>query len=254
MSPSALIVLASLSLAQPAWAASESTCWLDRDVLVVPAIVAGVSGDFILDTGAMQTVLAETQAQGAGYADTALTSSVVLAGASFPGRLIQVADLDARTHSFPTPIAGVIGADILADYVLELQPSPCRVILRRLDKDVRSRAAGAPLVEASISDGVTSRSGLFVVATGADAAVRLTDDAADIPGARQTAPWRPFGRRRAMLRAFSLANHLSENVAGGLVPPAELPPGTMGVIGLGALAGRSLRLDFPNHRMTVSPG
>ena len=51
--------------------AGETACWFENGVVVVPAEVAGVAGDFILDTGAAHTVLAETQAEGAGFADPA---------------------------------------------------------------------------------------------------------------------------------------------------------------------------------------
>ncbi|HEX2802064.1 MAG TPA: hypothetical protein VHN73_08380, partial [Phenylobacterium sp.] len=35
--------------------------------------------------------------------------------------------LDLRTGALPTPVAGVIGADLLRPYVLDVSFSPCRV-------------------------------------------------------------------------------------------------------------------------------
>ena len=76
--------------------AGETACWFDSGVLVVPAEVAGVAGDYVLDTGAPHTLLDETQAQGAGYAETALVAAVRLTGLELPGRPVRVAVLDAR--------------------------------------------------------------------------------------------------------------------------------------------------------------
>ena len=41
------------------------------------------------------------------------------------------ADIDVRTGLLPTPIAGVIGADVLRAYVLDVRYVPCRVALSR---------------------------------------------------------------------------------------------------------------------------
>src|SRR5690349_14802182 len=47
--------------------AGEAPCWFDGGVVVVAASVAGVAGDYILDTGSPATLLDETRAQGAGF-------------------------------------------------------------------------------------------------------------------------------------------------------------------------------------------
>jgi len=40
------------------------------------------------------------------------------------GRPVEVADLDLRTGAAPTPIVGVIGADVLRPYVLDVSFAP----------------------------------------------------------------------------------------------------------------------------------
>jgi predicted aspartyl protease len=92
----AIVLAAAPGLAR----AGETACWFERGVVVVTAQVAGVTGDFILDTGAPQTILAETQAQGAGYEATAITGEVELAGVRTAALPIAVKDIDVRTGLF----------------------------------------------------------------------------------------------------------------------------------------------------------
>src|SRR5260221_237262 len=124
--PMALIA----ALAATPAAAGETACWFENNVVVVPAEVMGVAGDYILDTATARTMLGDSQAQTAGYAGTALTGAVRLAGLTLRGRPVAVANLDLRTGALPTPIAGVIGADVLRAYVLDVSFAPCRVALR----------------------------------------------------------------------------------------------------------------------------
>jgi len=65
----ALFALLALAAATPA-RAGAAACWFENGVVVVPAEVMGVSGDYILDTATPHTLLAETQAQTAGFADS----------------------------------------------------------------------------------------------------------------------------------------------------------------------------------------
>ena len=113
----------------PGARAAASGCWFERGVVVVPAAVAGIAGDYILDTGSATTQIHETRAQMAGITEATLSGEVRLAGMRWPDRPVQVVDLDARTYAFPTPIAGVIGADMLSGYVVDLAVSPCRVAI-----------------------------------------------------------------------------------------------------------------------------
>ncbi|HKR87047.1 MAG TPA: hypothetical protein VJS38_02640, partial [Phenylobacterium sp.] len=122
-----LFLLLAASLWPPTAWAGETRCWFESGVLVTPAEVMGIAGDYVLDTGAAHTLLADTPAQGAGYAQTALVGEVRLAGLNLQGRPVAVTKLDARLRALPTPVAGVIGADVLAGRVVDVRFAPCRV-------------------------------------------------------------------------------------------------------------------------------
>lgn len=248
------LLLAALSLAPaPARAAA---CWFEQGVVVIPAQVAGVAGDYILDTGAPATLLHETRAQMVGHAETALRGEVRVAGLRLADRPIAVADLDARTYAFPTPIAGVIGADVLAGRVVDVDFAPCRVEIWpagraprfRAEKSLRLRVAGgAPVVDAAVADGPRTAVGGFVVSTGLDSAVRLDAALASVPGAKAE-DVAPYGARRARLRALSLAGELFENLPAGLTPGVD---GAVGAVGPPVLARWRLRLDFARGRLLL---
>src|SRR5258706_650024 len=169
----------------------------------------GVSGDFILDTATPHTQLADSQAQTAGFSETALTGSVRLAGLTLHRRPVAVASLDLRTGALPTPVAGVIGADVLRDYVLDVSFAPCRVTLRRPAQAGRFAAraslplswiAGRPTARAAVADGPRAFAGGFAIATGADTAVRLSDALAASPRAAKPKELYPYGILRPRLR------------------------------------------------------
>ncbi|MFC3068652.1 aspartyl protease family protein [Phenylobacterium soli] len=251
--------LAALLLALVAPAPPVS-CWFENGVVVVPAEVAGVAGDFILDTGQAQTILAETQAQGAGFSETALTAQVRLAGRRTAGVPVAVQDIDVRAGLFPTPIAGVIGADVLKAYVVDIDFAPCRVRLSLPARAPRFRAAaalpltwiaGAPAVEAAVADGPHAFTGDFALATGSDTAVRLSDALAAAPGAAKPRELYPYGVLRPRLRALSFAGRLAEDLPAGLVKPAD--PALAGEIGAPLLAAWRVRLDFPGRRLLLAP-
>jgi hypothetical protein len=240
--------------------AAESRCWYEGGVLVVPAEVMGVAGDYVLDTGAPATLLADTQAEGAGFAATALRGEVRLAGLDLKDRPVSVAKLDARLRFLPTPVAGVIGADALLGYVLDLRFAPCRIALWRPGEAPRfgrgarlamSWSSGRPAVRAAVADGRRGLAGDFVLATGSDTAVRLRDDLADAPGAVKRDGLYPYGDVRPRLRALSFAGDLFENPWSGLVPKADL--GAAGEIGAPVLAHYRLRFDFPAMRLSARP-
>jgi hypothetical protein len=253
------LLLALLAAAWPALArAGESRCWRDAGVVVVPAEVMGVAGDYVLDTGAPATQLAETQAQAAGFAAPQLTGTVRLAGVSAPRRPVQVAKLDARLRLLPTPVAGVIGADVLGGYVLDVRFAPCRVALWPARAAPRFRAErslplgwadGRPTATAGVADDRRALRGRFVLSTGSDAAVRLADDVADAPGAARREDLYPYGAARPRLRALSFAGELFENLPAGLETAAGAP---LGEIGAPVLANYRLRFDFPAGRLLLA--
>nr|QQZ49791.1 hypothetical protein JKL49_23840 [Phenylobacterium glaciei] len=129
-----VLALAALWLA-PA-PANAAACWFEQGVVVVPASVAGIAGDYILDTGSATTQLHETRAQMEGL-PPAFRGEVRVDGVRLLDRAVSVVDLDARTYSFPTPIAGVIGADVLSAYVVDVSFAPCRVEIWRAGKAPR---------------------------------------------------------------------------------------------------------------------
>ncbi len=257
MKPAAL-VFALAALVPAAARAGETACWFEQGVIVAPASIAGLAGDYIIDTGAPVTQLHETKAQAAGLTETAQVGEVRLAGLTLAGRRFSVVDLDSRTWAFPTPIAGVIGADLLSGYVVDVSFAPCRVAIHPLRRAPRFGPAqalplktlgGVATARAAVSDGPTAFSGDFVVATGADAPVRIGQDRASAPGAKP-ADILPGGERRATLRAASFAGLLLENLPSGLTPPAAP---SAGVIGAPLLARWRLRFDFPHRRLLLAP-
>ncbi len=235
---------------------AEIACWLDRGVLVAPATAAGVSGDFIIDTGAGHSSIHDTRARAAGAEGEVLVGEVRLAGARVAERDLAVEDLDARTRAFPTPIAGVIGADILKDFVVELDTTPCRLTLaspgalaRPVGSDVPISWRGAlPVVAGALSDGPTARALALIPATGLDAAVRLSPAIATVPGADPRA-MAPFGEGRAELRALSLGDTLFEHLQAGL---SDGQADADGAVGLQVLGRWRLRFDFPAGRLHLA--
>ena len=252
----ALLVLA----ATPA-AAGEISCWFENGVVVVGAEVMGVPGDYILDTATPHTQLADSQAQAAGFAETALAGEVRLAGVVAKDRPVAVTVLDARTGALPTPIAGVIGADVLRNFVVDVSFAPCRVALRSAGQAPRLQAqailslgwmADRPVVRAAVADGPHALAGAFAPATGGDTAVRLSDAVASAPGAAKPRELYPYGVLFPRLRALSFAGVLSEDVPAGLLK-AEAP-GLTGEIGAPLLSHYRLRFDFPAGRLVLAPG
>lgn len=258
--PLALLAFGAWLVAATAARAGETACWFEGGVIVVPAEVLGVAGDYVLDTATPHTQLGETQAQGAGFADTALSGEVRIAGVRLTGQPVAVADLDMRTGALPTPIAGVIGADVLRPFVVDVRFAPCRVALRRPGEAASfGRSTALPLtwtggmltVTAAVSDGERTLSGPFAPATGGERPVRLADDLATAPGALKAQELYPYGVARPRIRALSFAGALSENLPAGLLKAQE--GGPAGEIGTPVLARYRLRFDFPNGRLLLAP-
>lgn len=255
----ALIALA----ATPAEAAKApvggTACWFENGVVVVGAEVMGVPGDYVLDTATPHTQLADSQAQTAGFAETALVGEVRLAGVVARDRPVAVASLDLRTGALPTPIAGVIGADVLRAYVLDVTFAPCRVTLSPAGRAPPFRATNAlpmrwvadrPVVAAAAADGPRALAGDFTPATGGDTAVRLSDAIARAPGAAKPKELYPYGILRPRLRAFSFAGALFEDLPSGLIKAED--PGLSGEIGAPLLSRWRLRFDFPAGRLLLA--
>ena len=235
-----------LGLLPGAARAGDSVCWVENGVLLVPAVAAGVNGVFILDTGAAQSQLDATQASEVGIGESPVAASVRLAGRPYPGISMQVLELDARTRTFPTPIAGVLGSDVLAGQVLTVRQNPCRLRLSPSGRSGGARAAitlpvelraGVPYVRAGASDGVRSQTGVFRIDTGGPLAVTLTPSAA------------PVAPSDGRLRALSLGGVLFENVSSAPVPDAG--DAALGGIGEPIWARFSIRLDYIARTLTL---
>lgn len=236
-------------LAAPA-RAGEVACVYEQGVLVAPASVAGIAGDYIIDTGGAATLLHETRAQGNGFAEVDVTGEVRLAGLSLPARPARVQDLDARTFPFATPIAGVIGTDVLGGYVVDVDFAPCRLRIFRPEEAPAFRAdAALPIagLPAAVSDGPTSLRGRFVAATGLDRPVRLSPRIASVPQAKAE-DVAPYGAGKPRLRALSFQGRLFENLPSGLTDEAAPLDGA---IGPAVLSAWSLRFDFSRGRLLL---
>jgi len=244
------------AIASPA-SAAEIACHFDAGVIVVPAEVAGIAGDYILDTGSARTTLHETLAQVAGIEGESVVGDVVLAGIRVSGRTLPIADLDVRTWNLPTVGAGVIGADVLRDFVVDVNFSPCRVRLSRRDDapSFRGRSLelgwdqGRPTTMASVSDDAHEVTGAFVMATGENAPVRLADDLAE-PSPGASPELYPDGVWLARLPQVTFAGRIGRDVAAGLMKPDG---DIVGILGGQVLANFRLRFDFPAGRLIVAP-
>jgi hypothetical protein len=256
----ALALSACLALVGGPAHAGEAACWFENGVVVVTAQVMGVTGDFILDTATPHTQLAETQAQGAGFVETALTGEVRLAGLRIANRPVEVADLDLRTGALPTPITGVIGADVLRPYVLDVSFAPCRVTLSPAGHAPRFQArrslpmawvAERPVVKATASDGAKSLTANFTPGIGADRAVRLSDVVASAPGAGKLLEVYPYGVLKPALAGLAFAGDVAEDLPSGLMHAED--PKLAGQIGAPFLSRYRLRFDFPAGRLELTP-
>ena len=239
-----LTLAAALMLAAQARAA-EIACSFEGGVLVAPAEVAGIAGDYIIDTGQTASVLHYDRAMGAGLAEPGVKAATLLAGLETPPTDVAIVSLDARAGALPTPIAGVIGVDVLSHYRMELRLSPCRLTLRR----GKPAAAQVPLIEATVSDGRTARQGLFVVATGQAPAVQLS--AVEVEPSQPPTEGEPAPVRR--VDRLSVGGELFTRLETNVVPPESLDPRAIGVIGAAALKAFRLTFDFPRARLTLTP-
>jgi hypothetical protein len=244
-------------LSVSAWA-GETACHYEQGVLVVPAEVAGIAGDYILDTGTARTTLDETRAQADGLEKgESMMAGGHLAGTSRSVLALEIEPLDVRTWNLPTPVAGVIGADFLDGLVVDVSFAPCRVRIstasrapafagRELDMPL---VEGRPTVMAAVADERRQITGPFVLATGANAPVRLADDLAQAPAAKPSELY-PDGVWLARLAQVRFAGSVGQDVAAGLMKPDGA---VVGVLGGDVLAHFRLRFDFYRGKLTVAP-
>jgi hypothetical protein len=220
-------------------------CWIDHGAVVVPAAYGPIAGDFVVDLSRAKSQLHDTAAQTAGWTRGSARWTLRFAGQTRRAFPMTVADLDMRIAGFPTNIAGILGADVLDRFTLDLDLDPCRLRLtrgsrRRDPRDPRMRAvAGVPAVFAAISDGVTARAGWFTIDT-ASAGSRIADAEFSRPlpngidaGDRARPP--------ARLRAVSVGDVLVEQTPAGLMTAGART--VCGSLGLSIWARVHLRID-----------
>lgn len=249
--------VASLALTSPAWA-GETACWFENGAVIAPAVIGDMAGDYVIDLSAPRTLLHETKAQMAGILEPEPPLPVAIAGLKTAAVPVKVADLDARGAGFVTPIAGVIGMDILAGHSVEIDFADCRV---RIDQPWKARRQvvfpvavieGLPTIVAGVSDGPTTLRGAFAIDTASKAMARLsTRDAVTVGkpdgkpdlSARHKAP--------ARLRALSIGGVLAENVPASLAE--DLPEGVAGTLGTALWARHRLHLAADARTLAVAP-
>ena len=255
--PPLVLGLAFGLLLAPAARAGETTCWFENGAVVVPAEVGGVAGDWLLDPSAPHTLLHETRARMEGLPE-AFVATAHVAGTPLTGVRVTVADLDGRAPGFPTPIAGVLGADVLGRFTVDLDFSPCRVRLsdgpwRRPGRGARllrlTLADGVPTVAAAVSDDRRARTGLFAVDFSSRAAVRLTS--ARFHPLNEAAAKAPRGVAPGRLRALSLDGDLYEEQTAALAP--DIDPSLAGALGTDLWSQWRVRLDIRRGRLLLSP-
>ena len=250
---------AAISIAAHPARAGETQCWTDNGAVVVPAAFGDIAGDFILDLSAPHSQLHLTTAQSDGMGDaTQAQGALTLAGEKIAANL-AVANLDDRQWGFPTTLNGLIGADILAGYVVELRFAPCQLTLwRRAPQAANAEATlpvtmvgGIPTVSATITDGAKARSGQFAIDTGASG-VRIV--AARARFSRLSARVDPLSRDQppARLAALSLGGRVFQDQPAALQQDA--PDGLLGGIGTDVWSRYGLRLDLRRDQLQlISP-
>lgn len=251
----ALLALILAGGAAGAARAGETACWFENGAVVVPAEIGGVAGDWLLDPSAPKTLLHETRA-GMEALPPAFTAPGRLAGERLAPVEVAVVDLDDRAPGFVTPIAGVIGADVLGRYVVDLQFTPCRLRLHGQAPRVAAgrtwpvrMIGGVPAIAAAVSDDQRARPGRFAIGWSSRAAVRLKDArlspamADDDAAPRNVAPGR--------LRALSVGGFLYEEPTAAVAE--DLDPALAGALGTDFWSRWRLRLDIAGRRLILSP-
>ena len=253
----ASLLLVCLVLAGGAARAGETPCWRENGALVVPAALGDITGDFILDLSAPRSQVHNTRAQGDGEDGPTLTGDFALAGMRMKRVTFEVADLDARSWGFPTNINGVIGADVLAGYVIDIRYAPCRITLRRRAPRLAGGmelplkwVAGVPTVRAGVSDGLVSLTGAFGIDT-SSAGVRIAERTAHLSRTPEGLDAASRAEPPARLRALSLNGVLIADAPAGLDPDA--PPEILGSIGNDVWSRFDLRIDPRRKRLTLFP-
>lgn len=239
--------------------AAATACWYDNGAVVVSASLGDIAGDFVLDLATPKSQLHLTRAEGEGIETPSFRAPLRLAGRRLGPAEFQVANLNARTWGFTTEISGVIGADVLSRYAVDLSLTPsCRIALWRrkapafrADRRLRLRLLdGVPTVRAEVSDGKLIQQGRFAIETGG-AGVRLAPRAAAL--SRTPAGVDPDSRTDppARLKSVTLAGDELDTLPSALDPDA--PPDRLGDLGNAVWARYAVRVDLRRKLLELGP-
>jgi hypothetical protein len=236
--------------------AGEIGCSLDNGAIIVPAALGDIAGDFILDLSASKSELHLTRSEAEGLATSEVAAPLRLAGETIAADF-SVVDLDARSRGFPTTINGLIGADSLKGYVIDLALHPCRLRLSRgPTNENRGRSLpvrwidGTPAVWASITDGRTGLVGWFAIDTGA-AGVRVSTAIAHLSRSSNDVDATARSRPPARLAALGFAGRAFTNVPAAL--ESDLPAPLIGGLGAAVWSHYDVRLDLMRDRLRLLP-
>jgi hypothetical protein len=252
-------IVAGAVLAASAARAGEAQCWYENGAIVVAAAFGDIAGDFEIDPTAPVSLLHEDRANTAGLPGPTATAPLTIAGVRLRHVTVKLENFNEREVGFPTVINGVIGADLLARWVVQIDYSPCRIRLLRRAPPARPgalrlamRMVGAiPAVAANASDPDRELAGLFAVDL-ASAGTRFVPDritwSRPLPdGLDPTLRFRPPAR----LRALVVAKQRFEDTPAGT---AEYPlPGLDGAIGNAVWDHFRVTLDIRRRRLTLEP-
>lgn len=237
-----LAALVALGVGWPALAGG-TRCWIDKGALVAPASFGDIAGDFLIDLSAPASALHVTRAELDGLEGGSATRDLVIAGRRIPALKMVIADLDSRTAAHDTVINGVLGADVLGRFTVEIDPWPCRLRLLPIGRrgpwaggirlPVAHGVGGRALAPAMISDGLNVRGGVFALGT--------ADWPTTIVRARLSREPSPRAPARVRLRALEVGGRLFEQSPAALAQPRG--DQAEGAIGMSVWSRWRLRLD-----------
>ena len=239
--------------------AGQAQCWFENGAVVVAASFGDIAGDFIVDSTAPRSLLHDDVANSHGVDASTASGDLIIAGERLNGLEMQVVSLNEQEVGFPTTINGVIGADVLARYVVRIDFAPCRIAFlarppRRARRSVRLRVrgvGGVPAIAATASDGTRRRRGLYAVDT-ASLGVRLApaDTSFSRPLAEGVDPTLRF-RPPARLKALTFGGRIVSDLPAGTL---EYPlPGLKGAIGVAVWSRYSLTMDTREGWLDLAP-
>ncbi len=252
-------------------------------LLVKPRLDGEDVGWFLFDSGASGTLLSANDADRLGLERFGRTTVHGIAG-SFEGRfargetlrlgplvldrpLFTVVDMSAVVRGFGHPLSGLIGFDVLAPCVAEIDVDRAEVALHEPSRapfvDVEWTPISLPGRHAVVAARIEGRPARLVVDTGSDGALTLQPSFSRESGlldGRATRPGRLTGAsRRVPVRVGAIdplvlagrrfadvaTTFLDEDGGGAASESAD------GILGLPVLSGLRLVLDYPRRRLAL---